>query len=522
MGSEIRLTNKGSKLIAIVLVVLVVAAGLGYWLFAPNMASQIVNKDTQQTSLLTSSGEIRTTSTLSVPTTGAPEISLEYVLTIQNPASGIIHVKCVVHNQQTRMTLSRGEAGGGRQMPIATNLTPEAAVISTLGTRFLESLSLPIGGQTTGQFEYDVDLSPKASMYDLHWYLDGRFGVVEPEYLFFFPTTSSYDRYLSIQNITIRFQIPDGWEVLTHWRNEGELYRANSTSEFIFGFLGFGRFDTVRRDIGGTNVAVASTGISETQKEKVSKLVFTLYEYYTANVGRISESTYLPRDVYTVLFVPCPKGRSMLSYREAAYGYFTCSLTDEPGEAHHIFHEWNGNSGAFFGDWFLTEGLTSYYEYHALLKTGMWSVDQYHEGLIWQYDYYHDEIAGTANDVPLEPFRTDVDGLLYYRKGAVVGYLLNEAMSKVTNGEHDMDDLMKYLFEHWATQKGDSNEWYDFAYHISGEELLKAVNEVTGHEFGAFFGAYVFGTDRLPLSVQGRQLTIRYEELPAIPELEQG
>jgi hypothetical protein len=420
------------------------------------------------------------------------------------------------------MTFGRGETGGSRQVPVATNLTPEDAIISSLGTRFLETLTLPIGGQTTSQFEYDVDLSPKASESFLHWYLDGRFGVVEPEYLFFFPTTSSYDGYLAIQNITIRFQIPDGWEVLTHWRNEGELYRANSTPDFFLGFLGFGRFETVSRDIGGIRVAVASSGISASQRERMSKLVFTLYEYYTANVGPISESTHLPRDRYTVLFVPRPQGRSILSNREEGYGYFTSYLGDEcaPGEAHHIFHEWNGE--AFFGDWFLSEGLTSYYAYHTALETGMCSPQEYHEGLILEYDVYRDEIVGTPSDVSLEPFRTGVDWDLYYRKGAAVGYLLNEAMKSVTNGQYDMDDLMRHLFEHWAKQARSSHEWYDHSYYISADDLLRAVNVVTGHDFTKFFDAYVFGTDPLPLSVQAGRLAIRYQDLPSIPELEAG
>jgi hypothetical protein len=48
----VRLTSKGSKLVAVVLVAIVVASGLGYWLFVPNTSSQIP-ATTEQTSLLT-------------------------------------------------------------------------------------------------------------------------------------------------------------------------------------------------------------------------------------------------------------------------------------------------------------------------------------------------------------------------------------------------------------------------------------------------------------------------------------
>ena len=63
------LTGKRSKLIAIVLVVVVLGAGVGYWLLAPRMPSGLVTYTTQETSLLTSSEQTHLTSTLSAALT---------------------------------------------------------------------------------------------------------------------------------------------------------------------------------------------------------------------------------------------------------------------------------------------------------------------------------------------------------------------------------------------------------------------------------------------------------------------
>ena len=65
-GKEaIPLPGMGSKVIAVVLVAIVVAAGLGYWVLAPKMPSQVATYTTQQTSLLTSSEQAQLTSTSS-------------------------------------------------------------------------------------------------------------------------------------------------------------------------------------------------------------------------------------------------------------------------------------------------------------------------------------------------------------------------------------------------------------------------------------------------------------------------
>jgi hypothetical protein len=46
------LTSKGSKLVALALVAVVVAAGAGYWIFMPRMPNELVST-VHQTSLLT-------------------------------------------------------------------------------------------------------------------------------------------------------------------------------------------------------------------------------------------------------------------------------------------------------------------------------------------------------------------------------------------------------------------------------------------------------------------------------------
>lgn len=65
--------SEGSKLVAILLVAIVIAAGLGYWLLVPRMPTEIVSYTTQQTSLPPSSETIATSTS---STTLTPETTL--------------------------------------------------------------------------------------------------------------------------------------------------------------------------------------------------------------------------------------------------------------------------------------------------------------------------------------------------------------------------------------------------------------------------------------------------------------
>ena len=58
------LSGRGSKLVALVLIVIVVVSGLGYWIFSPRVPDQTVST-THQSSLTTSIGQTAAGSTAS-------------------------------------------------------------------------------------------------------------------------------------------------------------------------------------------------------------------------------------------------------------------------------------------------------------------------------------------------------------------------------------------------------------------------------------------------------------------------
>ena len=149
------MTSRGSKLIAVVLVALVAAAGLGYWMFAPKISSPLVPHTTQQASLSTTSEQTLASSTFS--TTLAPETTLWINVTATKSVSYYISLLKSAGAQPYV------ELGWELQaLPNATNGTAVAKIaylaLNATNPEVKEAFQLMIKGGTPNQrdFKYGV------------------------------------------------------------------------------------------------------------------------------------------------------------------------------------------------------------------------------------------------------------------------------------------------------------------------------------------------------------------------------
>jgi len=149
------LTGKGSKLIAIVLIALVIAAGLGYWLFVPKMSSPLVTYTTQQTSLATSSEGVL--STLTSSTTLAPETTLWINITA---AKRVSYYLSLLESNGTQPYVQLAKEL--RKLPDLKNATAAAKItymaLNATNPEVKEAFELMIKGGTPDptDFEYIV------------------------------------------------------------------------------------------------------------------------------------------------------------------------------------------------------------------------------------------------------------------------------------------------------------------------------------------------------------------------------
>ncbi|HEV2350741.1 MAG TPA: PDZ domain-containing protein [Terriglobia bacterium] len=191
--------------------------------------------------------------------------------------------------------------------------------------------------------------------------------------------------------------------------------------------------------------------------------------------------------------------------------------------AHEFFHLWNVKRlrPAALGPfdytkenytrslWF-AEGVTSYYAYVQLLRSGIWS-----------REVFLNHLADEIRTLELEPGRELMSAesssfhawfydrapqmqetnfpnstISYYNKGALLGMLLDLEIRSRTHGRKSLDDLMRSLYQSFyaappATIYGPGHGYEE-------KDLLEATNALTGSDFTEFFNKYVAGTEPLP------------------------
>jgi len=205
--------------------------------------------------------------------------------------------------------------------------------------------------------------------------------------------------------------------------------------------------------------------------------------------------------------------------------------------AHEFFHLWNvkrlrpAGLGPFDYTreqytrslWF-AEGVTAYYAYLHLLRSGVWSRQQFLAHLA-------EEIRG----LELEPGRLLMSAesssfhawfydrspqmqetnfanttISYYNKGAVLGMLLDLEIRARTGGQKSLDDVLLAMYRKFYAAP--AADYYGPGQGYKSEDILQAVNAVAGSDFTTFFEHYVRGTEPLPyaptLASAGLQLRV--------------
>ena len=205
--------------------------------------------------------------------------------------------------------------------------------------------------------------------------------------------------------------------------------------------------------------------------------------------------------------------------------------------AHEFFHLWNVKRlrPAALGPfdytrenytpslWF-AEGVTSYYAYVHLLRSGVWSRDDFLKRLAVEIRNFEMEPGRAMMSVESSSFHAwfydrapqlqetnfDNSTISYYNKGVLLGMLLDLEIRSRTHGQKSLDDVMRLLYHNFYQAAAVTN--YGPGRGYEEKDLLDAVNAVTGGDFTEFFEKYVHGTEPLPeaqtLALAGLELKV--------------
>jgi predicted metalloprotease with PDZ domain len=212
--------------------------------------------------------------------------------------------------------------------------------------------------------------------------------------------------------------------------------------------------------------------------------------------------------------------------------------------AHEFFHVWNVKRlrPAALGPFdytrevytrslWVAEGLTSYYSYVHLLRSGLWKRQE-----------FLDRLAGEIRELEVEPGHQLMSAesssfnawfydrapqmqetnfanstISYYNKGALLGMLLDLEIRSRTGGAKSLDDVMRYLYRKFYLAP-------ETSYYLPGrgyeeKDVLDALNAVSGSDFTSFFKDYIQGVSPLPYdqALAHAALSLQIAALPGAP-----
>ena len=178
--------------------------------------------------------------------------------------------------------------------------------------------------------------------------------------------------------------------------------------------------------------------------------------------------------------------------------------------AHEHFHVWNVKRifpkaieefdyqrENYVPDIWTIEGITSFYDRVALLRSGLVDADRFLEFFADRIRKYEsipgrhvDSLREAGMDAWIKLYRPDENRLnstvSYYLKGSLVALLLDLRIRRETDGERSLDDLLQHLWETFGRteKRGYPDGYYE-----------KAASQIAGTDLSRFFDRYVRGTD---------------------------
>jgi predicted metalloprotease with PDZ domain len=148
--------------------------------------------------------------------------------------------------------------------------------------------------------------------------------------------------------------------------------------------------------------------------------------------------------------------------------------------------------------WF-AEGVTSTYASFAMVRTGLWTHDQFYSDLGEQFtmlEAHPARLWQSAEESSLDTWLDKYDyyntpqvSISYYNKGQILGVMLDLAIRDATNNRKSLDDVLRAMNQDYAHR----SRYYDDSAGVEQE-----VEKVSGRSFKDFFARYVSGTSEIP------------------------
>ena len=356
------------------------------------------------------------------------------------------------------------------------------------------------------------------------WFLRSSSGIVDG------PRTFMYLDGWKQAPARVTFQLPAGWRIATGLvptTIDSTTFAAPSYDVLIDSPALLGKFLTYRFTAAGTpHRAVVDLGGGRAYAPAV--FVDMLRRISTTAIRILGAAPY--KD-YTYIFVG-GRGGGLEHLNSTTIGVTTETLARDPRgartvSAHEFFHVWNVKRirpvelGPFDYEhevrtvnlWW-SEGVTDYYADVILARAGLDRPADFAQRLATSIGNHRGNPARllisperSSWTVWDSPAVNNSQVISYYLQGELLGFLLDLAIRDSTDNAKSLDDVMRYLLDHSAGERG-----------FTRDELVAAVRSATGRNFAEFWRLYVSGASEIPWDdyLRAAGWKVVFTETPAV------
>ena len=322
-------------------------------------------------------------------------------------------------------------------------------------------------------------------------------------------------------------------------------YQASCYDELIDHPVEMGRFSHASFEMYGTPHEIAVTGRHNCDMERLCRDLKRICETHVDMFGELPQ---MERYLFQVMAVG--DGYGGLEHRSSTS--LICKRGDlpQPGVAeiteeyrqflglcsHEYFHLWNAkricpeafktadlSSEAYSRLLWAFEGITSYYDDMALVRSGLIDTESYLELLgqmitrvVRGSGRLKQTVQESSFDAWIKFYKQDENApnaiVSYYTKGALIALALDLTIRRDSAGEKSLDDLMRVLWQRYG--KPDIG--------VGETDIEALASEVTGLDLTRFFDQALRGREDLPLEDLLKTVAIGYELRPAINSRDKG
>lgn len=302
------------------------------------------------------------------------------------------------------------------------------------------------------------------------------------------------------------------------------VYKAINYDDLIDHPVEVGTHSEFDFSVENTTHKMALTGIHRADNNRLKQDLTKICQTHCTMFGELPKL-----DEYIFLVMVTGDGYGGLEHRSSTS--LMCSRDDlplkthptEPDEkyrnflglcSHEYFHTWNIkrikpegfmpydlSTETYTRQLWAFEGITSYYDELALVRSKVISVESYLE-LIGQTitrvlrgkGRFNQSIAESSFEAWTKFYKQDESApntiVSYYAKGALLALCLDLTIRRETNNEKSLDNVMRYMWINYGKK----------SIGVPEGEIEKICSKISGCDLTDFFEKYLYSTEELPLA----------------------